>query len=76
MKGHAVEALVVNTVRRGPGQMTGMGDATDLLNIVSAGGYNDLLNELNTLDTALKVSIAASAIAAGVFLWSILGDKR
>ena len=71
-----VEALVVNTVRRGPGQLTGMGDATDLLNVVTAGGYNDLLDELNTLDTGLKVSIAASAIAAGLSLWLIFGGDR
>ncbi len=60
-----VEALVVNTVRRGPGQLTGI-DATDLLNVVTGGGYSDLLDQLNTLDTGLKVSIAASAIAAGL----------
>lgn len=71
-----VEALVVNTVRRGPAQMTGMGDATDLLNVVTAGGYNELLDELATLDTGLKVSIAASALAAGFALWSIFGGDR
>jgi hypothetical protein len=71
-----VEALVVNTVRRGPGQLTGMGDATDLLNVVTGGGYQELVDELNMLDTGLKVSIAASAIAAGLSLWLIFGDDR
>lgn len=77
-----VEALVVNMARRGPGQLTGlsdgdgMGDASDVLNVLTAGGYNELLDQLNTLDTGLKASIAASAIAAGLALWSIFGDRR
>ena len=76
-----VEALVVNMVRRGPGQLTGMGqggmgDASDVLNVLTGGGYGELVDELNTLDTGLKVSIAASAIAAGFALWSIFGDRR
>ena len=71
-----VEALVVNTIRRGPGQMTGMGDATGILNVVTAGGYGELLDELNTLDTGLKVSIAASAVAAGLALMLIFGGRR
>jgi hypothetical protein len=71
-----VEALVVNHVRRGPAQMTGMGDATsDVLNIVTGGGYADIQAQLAQLDLGLKASIAASAIAACVALYLLFGDR-
>jgi hypothetical protein len=58
-----VEALVVNHLRRGPGQMTGMGDAGGILNTLTGGEYDRVTQQLDTLEIALKVSIVASCIA-------------
>ena len=70
-----VEALVVNHIRRGPGQMTGMGDGssvvTDVINSLSGGEYDRVTQQLNTLEIALKVSIAASCIAGGFALLAL-----
>ena len=60
------EALVVNHRRRGPTQMTGMGDVSSVLNTLTGGEYGDVKNELDTVKTLLKVSIAAS-IVSGAF---------
>jgi len=65
-----VEALLVSTRRRGPGQMQGlgMGDATNLLDTLTSGEYSSRISQLDRLELLLKVSIAASLIAgiAGV----------
>jgi hypothetical protein len=58
-----VEALIVNHIRRGPGQMTGMGDAAGVLNTLTGGEYDRVATQLNTLEIALKVSIVASVVA-------------
>jgi hypothetical protein len=73
-----VDAIVVNTRRRGPGQMLGMGDATTtLLDAVTGGTYQALLDKLDTVSLLLKVSTAA-ALIAGIAGVAILfrGDRR
>lgn len=66
----AVEALVVNTVRRGPRQMDGFGDFTEVANVLTGGQYTDIRVQLDRLELALKVSIVASVLAgvAGLFV--------
>jgi len=63
-----VEAILVNTRRRGPGQMLGMGDDVTgtLLNAVTGGTYQDVLDKIDTVTLLLKISIAASVVA-GLF---------
>jgi hypothetical protein len=70
-----VEALVVNHVRRGPGQMLGMGDG-GILNTLTGGEYDRVSAQLDRLETALKISIAASVVAGAVALASFLGGRR
>lgn len=61
----SVEALLVSTRRRGPGQMQGlgMGDATNLLDTLTSGEYSSRIAQLDRLEFALKASIVASLIA-------------
>lgn len=62
-------AIVVNTVERGPGQMTGMGDGSpvvDLLDTLTGGQITSTQSQLQTLELALKISIAASVISGAV----------
>jgi hypothetical protein len=69
-----VEALVVNTVRRGSGQMAGMGsmglDLTSIADELTGGKVTDVQAQLDRLEIALKVSIVASVVAgvAGLFV--------
>jgi len=67
----SVEALLVSTKRRGPGQLSGlemmsgleMGDASNLLDTLTSGEYSSRIAQLDRLELALKVSIVASCIA-------------
>ncbi|HZE50657.1 MAG TPA: hypothetical protein VE074_13900 [Jatrophihabitantaceae bacterium] len=71
-----VEALVVNHIRRGPGQMTGLGGgATDLINTLTGGEYDRVAQQLDTLELALKVSIAASCIAGAFALAALVRGR-
>lgn len=73
-----VEALVVNHIRRGKGQMTGMGDAGvvgNVLNTLSGGEYDRVTQQLDTLEIALKVSIAASCIAGAFALLAFVRGR-
>lgn len=65
-----VDALVVNMRRRGPGQMLGLDQMRDmgaappsLLDTLTSGEYSSRVQQLDRLELALKVSIAASLIA-------------
>lgn len=75
-----INALVVNTVRRGPGQMTGMGDASstlvDLADQLTGGKVSQTQQQLDRLELALKVSIGASVVAAAVGLLVVFSGKR
>ena len=69
----SVEALVVNTVRRGPGQMAGMGlDLTSIADTLTGGKVTEVSDQLDRLEVALKVSIAASVIAGLLASWALL----
>lgn len=73
-----IDAVVVNTVRRGPRQMTGMGDNT-LTNIVdnlTGGTVTRTEQQLATLELALKVSIAASCVSGVLALVVLFSGKR
>lgn len=63
-----IEAVVVDTRRRGPEQMAG---ATDLIDVATGGEYTRIMNRLDTLELALKVSIGASVVAGLAGLISI-----
>jgi hypothetical protein len=73
-----VEALIVNHIRRGPGQMTGMpkmGDVSSLLSTLTGGESDRVQQQLNDLELYLKVSIAASCVAGGFALMALLRGK-
>lgn len=72
-----VEALLVSTRRRGPGQMQGlgMGDATNLLDTLTSGEYSSRISQLDRLELLLKVSIAASLVAGIAGLASMLRGR-
>lgn len=73
-----IDALIVNTVDRGPGQMLGMGDGNpiiDLLDHVTGGEISSTQSQLASLQLALKVSIAASILAGVVSLGVLFSGK-
>lgn len=78
MSPFGIDAMVVNTVRRGPRQMTGMGDniLTGLLDRVTGGEISATQAQLDRLEIALKVSIAASVVAGIAGLAVLLSGKR
>lgn len=73
----SVEALLVSTKRRGPGQMQGlsMGDASNILDTLTSGEYSSRIAQLDRLELALKVSIVASCIAGIAGLASLLRGR-
>jgi hypothetical protein len=71
----SVEALIVNTVRRGQGQMAGL-DLTALADSLTGGQVTAAEDQLTQLQLALKVSIFASIIAAGLASWALLTKRR
>jgi hypothetical protein len=73
-----IDAMVVNTVRRGPRQMAGMGDSAllDLANALTGGQISATQAQLDRLETALKISIAASVVAGIAGLSVLLSGKR
>lgn len=73
-----IDAMVVNTVRRGPRQMAGMGDSAllDIVNGLTGGEVTAVQTQLNTLEIALKLSIAASVVSGLVGLSILLSGKR
>lgn len=75
-----IDALVVNTVRRGPGQMLGMGGMgnvlTDLADNLTGGRVTETQQQLDRLELALKVSIAASVVSGLVGLSILFSGKR
>lgn len=72
-------ALVVNTVNRGPGQMTGMGDLTSTLATVgddlTGGAVTSVEAQFAELKLALELSIACSVIAGAVGLMVLFSGK-
>lgn len=77
MRPFGIDALVVNTVRRGPGQMTGMGDGilTDVANALTGGAVSAAQAQADRLELFLKISIGAS-IVSGVLALSALLKGR
>lgn len=73
----SVEALLVSTKRRGPGQMQGfaMGDASNLLDTLTSGEYSSRIAQLDRLELLLKLSIAASLVAGIAGLASLLRGR-
>jgi len=73
----SVEALLVSTRRRGPGQMQGlgMGDAANLLDTLTSGEYSSRIAQLDRLELLLKLSIAASLIAGIAGLASLVRGR-
>lgn len=72
-----VSALLVNTKRRGPGQMQGlnMGDASNLLDTLTAGEYSSRIAQVDRLELLLKISIAASLVAGVAGLASLFRGR-
>lgn len=72
-----VDAIVVNTRRRGPGQMLGMGadTTTTVLDALTGGTYQDTVSQLDTAVIALKISIVASVLS-GIAALAVLFDRR
>lgn len=69
----SVQAIIVDTVKRGPGQMAGlarMGDLTDtgtsLLDTVTGGQYTVVSDKLDAISIGLKLSIAASVLSGAL----------
>jgi hypothetical protein len=73
-----IDAMVVNTVKRGPRQMAGMGDSAllDIVNGLTGGEVTAVQTQLNTLELMLKVSIAASIVAGIAGLSVLLSGRR
>jgi hypothetical protein len=73
----SVEALLVSTKRRGPGQMQdlAMGDASNILDTLTSGEYSSRIAQLDRLETLLKLSIAASLVAGIAGLASLLRGR-
>lgn len=67
-----MEAVIVNTTRRGPGQMA---DPQALLDVATGGEYSRILKRLDTLELVLKVSIGASIVAGLAGLISIIRGR-
>jgi hypothetical protein len=61
----AVEAIVVDTIKRGPGQMAGIGDA-GLLDTLTEGQYTVVQDKLDSISLGLKLSIAASVLSGAL----------
>jgi hypothetical protein len=72
------EAMVVNTVRRGPRQMAGMGDSflLDLANGLTGGQISQTQAQLDRLEVLLKVSIGASIVAGLAGFAVLFSGKR
>lgn len=71
------KALVVNTVKRGPGQMLGMGlDLTGVLDSVTGGQVTQVKSQLDTLEILLKVAIGASIASGTLALVALFGGGR
>lgn len=74
----SVEAIIVDTVKRGPRQMAGMGagglfdtgdDAgagTSLLDAFTGGQYTIVSDKLDSISLGLKLSIAASVLSGAL----------
>ena len=73
-----IDAMVVNTVHRGPRQMAGMGDSAllDFVNNLTGGQVTQTQAQLDRLEVALKISIAASVVAGLAGLAVLLSGKR
>jgi hypothetical protein len=75
----SVEAIIVDTVRRGPGQMAGlrMGDLADtsgsILDTVTGGQYSVVSDKLDTISLGLKLSIAASVLSGVLATVTLFG---
>lgn len=75
----SVEAIIVDTVRRGPGQMAGlrMGDLSDtstsLLDTVTGGQFTIVSDKLDTISLGLKLSIAASVLSGALATVALFG---
>lgn len=74
----AVEALIVNTAQRGPGQLSGIGDAgaASVLDNITGGEYSRVGARLDSLELWLKVSIIASVVAGAAGLLVLFRRKR
>lgn len=73
-----IDAMVVNTVRRGPRQMAGMGDnaLTNIVDNLTGGTLTQTEQQLAQLEVALKVAIAASCISGVLALTCLLSGRK
>jgi hypothetical protein len=73
-----IDAMVVNTVSRGPRQMTGMGDSAllSIANALTGGEVSAAQAQLDRLEIALKISIAASVVAGLAGFAVLFSGKR
>lgn len=80
-----IDALVVNTVRRGPGMMTGMGYSDpnmgdsvllDVADALTGGQVSQTQAQLDRLELALKISIGASVVSGLFALAALFSDRR
>jgi hypothetical protein len=71
-------AIVVNTVRRGPGQMTGLGDfnVTGALDAITGGAVSQTQADLATLKTMLQVTIGVSIVSGVLAISALLSGGR
>lgn len=71
-----VDAIIVNTRERAPGQMLGMGDvggaAQSLANVLTGGDYAELSASIEQIPFLLKVSIACSIASGALALVGLL----
>jgi hypothetical protein len=85
-----VDALVVNTVQRGPSQMLGMEgglapmrrrpmqgmEGSTVIDALTGGEYGRVLAKLDHLEVVLQIAIIASCIAGAAGLVSLLWPRR
>ena len=75
-----VEAVVVNTKRRAPGQMLGMGDAastvTAFVDTLTGGEASKVTTDLDTLALEGKILVVGGILAGLAGLWSLYAGAR
>ena len=75
-----VDAIVVNTRERSPGQMMGMGDAasaaSSIANLITGGDYSDLAASVEQLPLLLKISIGASLVSGALAIVALVSQAR
>jgi hypothetical protein len=74
-----VDALIVNSARRGPMQIMGLdaaGATPSVFDALTGGEYSRIQQQLDRLELALQVTIVASCIAGVAGLVSLLWPRR